>query len=95
MLRIHRRPESRLLDAHVMPSLETALDAVKLALREDAMPSALRVYDGYEARAHLGKDVCRPGQAILVVGVAIALWGIVGWAAEPITRDEHVPMEAH
>ena len=35
------------------------------------------------------------GVGILVVGVAIALWGIVGWAAEPITRDEHVPMEAH
>ncbi len=70
VLRIHRRPESRLLDAHALPSLETALGAVKLALREDAMPSAVRVYDGNEARAHLGSEVCRPGEAVLVVATA-------------------------
>ncbi len=35
------------------------------------------------------------GVSILVVGAAISLWGIVGWAAEPITRDEHVGAEAH
>jgi hypothetical protein len=23
------------------------------------------------------------------VGAAIALWGLVGWAAEPITREPH------
>jgi cytochrome c oxidase subunit I len=35
------------------------------------------------------------GVSILVVGAAIALWGIVGWAAEPITREDHAAVEVH
>ena len=29
------------------------------------------------------------GVGLIAVGVAISLWGIVGWAAEPITREAH------
>jgi len=29
------------------------------------------------------------GFAVLAVGSVIALWGIVGWAAEPVTREAH------
>jgi cytochrome c oxidase subunit I len=34
------------------------------------------------------------GFSIVVVGAAIALWGLVGWAAEPLTRS-HAMSEAH
>ena len=70
VLRIHRRPEARYLAAHALPSFEDALAAVRLALREEAAPAALRVYDGLEARAHLGPDAAQPGQAVLVVATA-------------------------
>ena len=73
VLRLHRRPEARFLAAHALPSFEDALAAVRLALREEAAPAALRVYDAAEARAHLGADVCPPGsdeQAIMVVATA-------------------------
>jgi len=70
VLRIHRRPEARLLDAHVLPSFETAVSAVRLALREDATPAALRVLDGPEARASLGDDICRGNEAVLCVATA-------------------------
>ena len=29
------------------------------------------------------------GIGMLVIGAAIMLWGVVGWAAEPITREAH------
>ena len=73
VLRLYRRPEARFLAAHALPSFEDALAAVRLALREEAAPAALRVYDAAEARIHLGADVCPPGrdeQAILVVATA-------------------------
>jgi alkyldihydroxyacetonephosphate synthase len=73
VLRLHRRPEARFLAAHALPSFDDALAAVRLSLREEAAPAALRVYDAAEARAHLGDDVCPPGrdeQAILVVATA-------------------------
>jgi alkyldihydroxyacetonephosphate synthase len=70
VLRIHRRAESRLLDAHVLPSFDAAVSSVRLALREDASPAAIRVYDGAEALAHLGEGVCRRGEAVLVVATA-------------------------
>jgi len=73
VLRLYRRPEARFLAAHALPSFEDALAAVRLALREEAAPAALRVYDAAEARAHLGDEVCPPGrdeQAILVVATA-------------------------
>ncbi len=70
VLRIHRRPERRLLAAHALPSFNDALAAVRLALREEAAPAAMRVYDTDEARAHLGHDVCDDGESILVVATA-------------------------
>jgi alkyldihydroxyacetonephosphate synthase len=73
VLRLYRRPEARFLAAHALPSFDDALAAVRLALREEAAPAALRVYDAAEARAHLGADVCPPGrdeQAIMVVATA-------------------------
>jgi alkyldihydroxyacetonephosphate synthase len=64
-LRIHRRAEARLLDSARFPSLAHAVEAVFAALRRDAQPAAVRIYDAAEARAHLGGD---PGGAVLVAG---------------------------
>ncbi|WP_428263389.1 FAD-binding oxidoreductase [Haliangium sp.] len=69
-LRIHRRPEARFLAAHVLPDIDAALAAVHLALREEAAPAALRVYDSAEAREHLGMEVARDPQAVLTVATA-------------------------
>ena len=69
-LRIHRRPEARLLDSARFPGVGDAVAAVYAALRADARPAAVRVYDGREARAHLAGDVCAAGEAILVLGTA-------------------------
>lgn len=71
VLRIHRRPEARLFDAHRFPSLESAIRALGEALRADVRPSAARVYDADEARAHLGADVVsNDADAVLVVATA-------------------------
>lgn len=70
VLRIHRRPEARFLAAFALPSLDDAMAAVRLALREEAAPAALRVFDGADARAHLGEPVCEEDQAVLVVATA-------------------------
>ncbi len=70
VLRIHRRPEARFLAAFALPSLEDALAAVRLALREEAAPAALRVFEGADARAHLGESVCDEEQAVLLVATA-------------------------
>ncbi len=70
VLRIHRRPEARFLAAFALPSLDDALAAVRLALREEAAPAALRVFDGADARAQLGDAVCAEEQAVLVVATA-------------------------
>jgi alkyldihydroxyacetonephosphate synthase len=69
-LRIHRRPEARFLAAHVLPDVDAALSAVHLSLRDEAAPAAVQVYDGAEARVHLGADVARGGEAVLVVATA-------------------------
>src|SRR5262249_9924035 len=67
-LRIHRRAEARLLDAARFPSLALACEAVFAALRLDARPAAVRVFDAAEARAHLGAGVAAKREAILVSG---------------------------
>jgi FAD/FMN-containing dehydrogenase len=69
-LRIHRRPEARFLAAHALPDIDAALSAVHLALRDEAAPASVQVYDGAEARVHLGADVARGGEAVLVVATA-------------------------
>ena len=70
VLRIHRKPEARLLAAFVLPSFGDALAAVRLALREEAAPAAMRVFDTAEARARFGSDVVTDGHALLLVATA-------------------------
>ncbi len=67
VLRIQRRPETRLLDAHGLPSLDAAVDAAREALARDARPAALRIYDAGEAAAHLGIETAG---AVLVAATA-------------------------
>lgn len=70
VLRIHRQPEARFLAAFALPRFADALTAVRLSLREEAAPAAMRAYDGLEARAHFGDDCCEPDQAVLVIATA-------------------------
>lgn len=71
VLRIHQRPESRLVAAYVVPTMEHALDAVYLALREEAAPSGVRIYDAIEAAKHYnGLKLPSPKHALLVAATA-------------------------
>lgn len=74
VVRLHRRPESRFVSASVLPSVDKAIDAVYLALREEAQPSGVRIYDADEARAHFADApvavVLAPGEALLVAATA-------------------------
>lgn len=70
ILRIHKKPEARFLGAYLLPSIDAAVSAVLLALREEAMPSGMRIYDSEEAAAHFDGLVLPEGQALLVAGTA-------------------------
>jgi FAD/FMN-containing dehydrogenase len=74
VLRIHRAPEARFLAAYALPDFAAAIAAVNLALREEAAPSALRVYGAREARVHLAGAASAGGlgahEAALVVATA-------------------------
>jgi alkyldihydroxyacetonephosphate synthase len=70
VLRIHRRPESRMASAYVLPSVDAAVRAVYLALREEAAPAGLRIYDASEAEAHFGQTVIGVHEALLVAATA-------------------------
>ncbi len=70
VLRIHRRAETRVLDAWRVPSLGAGVDAVLAALRQDVRPGALRIYDPAEAVAPLGPEVCDAGEAVVVAATA-------------------------
>lgn len=70
VLRIHRKPEARFLSAFLLPSIDAAISAVLLALREEATPSGMRIYDSEEAAAHFDGLVLPAGQALLVAGTA-------------------------
>ena len=71
VLRIHTKPEARLVAAFQLPSVEAAVSAVYLALREEAAPSGLRIYDALEAKRHFGDASPIPaGQALLVAATA-------------------------
>ena len=59
VLRIHRRAETRFLAAFRLPSVEAALAAAHLAMREECAPAGLRIYDAAEARAHFGDAAAR------------------------------------
>lgn len=74
VLRIHRRAETRFLAAFRLPSVESALAAAHLALREECAPAGLRIYDAMEARAHFGDTVTREmlsdAEALLLAATA-------------------------
>ena len=70
VLRIHVRPESRLVAAYLLPSVDAAVSAVYLALREEAAPSGLRIYDALEAGLHYPGLVLPAGHALLCAGTA-------------------------
>jgi alkyldihydroxyacetonephosphate synthase len=70
VLRIHARPESRLVAAYILPSIDAAINAVYLSLREEAAPSGLRIYDAREAAKHFNGLALAPGHALMVAGTA-------------------------
>lgn len=70
VLRIHERPEARLVAAYQLPSIDAAVGAVHLALREEAAPSGLRIYDAAEAAAHFDGLALPQGHALLCAGTA-------------------------
>ncbi|HET9626869.1 MAG TPA: FAD-binding oxidoreductase [Kofleriaceae bacterium] len=70
VLRIHHRPESRLVAAYRLPSIDAAVNAVYLALREEAAPSGMRIYDAQEAAVHYPGLALPAGSALLCAGTA-------------------------
>lgn len=70
VLRIHVRPESRLVAAYLVPSLDAAVSAVHLALREEAAPSGIRIYDAAEAARHFDGLSLPAGHALVVAATA-------------------------
>jgi alkyldihydroxyacetonephosphate synthase len=70
VLRIHLRPESRLVAAYLLPSVDAAVSAVYLALREEAAPSGLRIYDAAEAKIHFGGLELPAGSSLLCAATA-------------------------
>ncbi len=70
VLRIHLKPEARLLAAYILPSIDAAVSAVLLSLREEAAPSGLRIYDAREAAEHFDGFSLPPGHALLCAGTA-------------------------
>ena len=70
VLRIHVRPEARLVAAYELPSVAAAGGAVLLALREEVAPSGLRVYDAAEAMVHFDGHALPDGHALLCAATA-------------------------
>jgi FAD/FMN-containing dehydrogenase len=70
VLRIHRRPETRIVSAYRLPTVDAAVRAVYLALHEEAAPAGLRIYDAAEAEAHFGQSSIADGEALLVAATA-------------------------
>lgn len=70
VLRIHVRPEARLVAAYQLPSVDAAARAVYLALREEVAPSGLRIYDAAEAAVHFDGLALPAGHALLCAGTA-------------------------
>jgi alkyldihydroxyacetonephosphate synthase len=73
VLKIHRAPQARFLTAYAAPSVESAIAAVYLALREEAAPAGIRIYDNAEIHAHF-KTASSGGigaaGALVVIGTA-------------------------
>ncbi len=70
VLRLHRKPESRLVAAYLLPSIEAAVNACYLALREEVSPSGARIYDAAEAAIHFDGLRLPPGRALLCAATA-------------------------
>ena len=70
VLRIHRKPETRMVSAYKLPTVDAAVRAVYLALHEEAAPAGLRIYDAAEAEAHFGQAIIADGEALLVSATA-------------------------
>jgi alkyldihydroxyacetonephosphate synthase len=70
VLRIHVKPEARLVAAYQLPSVDHAVKAVYLALREEAAPSGLRIYDAIATARHFDGLAIPAGSALLCAGTA-------------------------
>lgn len=70
VLRIHVKPEARLVAAYLLPSVDAAVSAVLLSLREEAAPSGLRIYDAQEAAEHFQGLAIPAGHALLCAATA-------------------------
>lgn len=70
VLRIHQKPESRLVAAYLLPSFDAAVSAVLFALREEAAPSGLRIYDAAEAAKHFDGLQLPEGHTLLCAATA-------------------------
>src|SRR5262249_26559970 len=55
VLRIHERPEARLVAAYQLPSVDAAVGAGYLAPREEVAPSGLRIYAAAQAALHFDR----------------------------------------
>ncbi len=70
VLRIHKKPEARLVAAYLLPSFDAAVSAVLFALREEAAPSGVRIYDAAEAARHFNGLALPTGHTLLCAGTA-------------------------
>ncbi|HEY4059019.1 MAG TPA: FAD-binding oxidoreductase, partial [Kofleriaceae bacterium] len=70
VLRLHQKPEARLVAAYTLPSMEAAVSAVYLALREEAAPSGMRIYDAPEAKLHFDGLELAAGSVLLCAATA-------------------------
>ncbi len=70
VLRIHRRPEARFLASFVAPTMDAALAATYLALREEAAPAGLRILDAAEAEHWFGPGTASGDEAVIVAATA-------------------------
>ncbi|MCE9579351.1 MAG: FAD-binding oxidoreductase [Deltaproteobacteria bacterium] len=75
VLRIHRKPEARFAIASILPSIDAAVSAVYLALREEAALAGVRIYDAAEARIHFANatpplPAMSEGEALVVASTA-------------------------
>ncbi len=70
VLRVHRKPESRLVAAYRLPSVDAAVSAIYLALREEAAPSGERINDEREAAIHIDGLSLPAGNALLCAATA-------------------------
>jgi FAD/FMN-containing dehydrogenase len=75
VLRIHRKPEARFVAAYVLPTVDAAIGAAYLAIREEAAPAGVRIYDTASALAHFAGatvtlPLLAPDEALFVVATA-------------------------